>query len=293
LKGEIIINVAYTKENVFDFYPYLETFIFKSNIIELINYCNNCDSDLFFAIHLNEVAKNKCLGHLKYSDNVDKNLYSEIVDISNRLIGEIFNLISKEGIFSNKKNILNYFNIFNNDKFSSESYFHKHINFCLDVILSYYNNDEEFEVYDEYETEYGKIDIFFENYIDQTFDIIELKKDQITRKNIYQIYDYIMAVEKKFNTDISKIHGILIGSGIMENKDVIKLANHLNISIYKYEIESEFPLLINYTLLCGKSNKYIEQTNGVYSDDVFLNYPLDDETKEILKKIKKDLKNKV
>jgi len=199
----------------------------------------------------------------------------------------IFNLIREEGIFSKRKNILNYFDIFKNNKFTSESYFHKHINLCLDVVLSYFNNDEEFEVYDEYETEYGVIDIFFDNYHEQTFDIVELKKDQITRKNIYQIYDYLMAIEKKFNTDINNIHGILIGSGIMENKDVIKLASRLNISIYKYEIESEFPLLVKYTLLHGKSNKYIEQTNGVLSDDVYINYPMDDEFKKAFTKIKK------
>lgn len=96
-----------------------------------------------------------------------------------------------------------------------------------------------------------------------------------------------MAIEKKFNTDINNIHGILIGSGIMENKDVIKLASRLNISIYKYEIESEFPLLVKYTLLHGKSNKYIEQTNGVLSDDVYINYPMDDEFKKAFTKIKK------
>ena len=176
-----------------------------------------------------------CLPTRYSTKPINENEYSEIINISNKLIAEIFNLIGKNGLFSKQKHILNYFNIFKNNNFLSESFFHKHINFCLDVVLSHCNNDEEFEVYDEYETEYGKMDIFFENYKEQTFDIVELKKEQITRKNIYQVYDYIMAVEKKFNTDTNKIHGILIGSGIMENKDVIELANHLNISIYKYE----------------------------------------------------------
>jgi hypothetical protein len=284
------MNEVFTKENGFNFYPYLETFLFKSSIDELIDCCKKCNDNLEFAIYLNDLANRKCLGHLKYSKQINEKEYSEIIDITNKLIDEIFNLIGKNGLFSKKKHVLNYFNIFQNNKFSSELYFHKHIDFCLDVVLSYFNDDTEFEVYDEYETEYGKMDIFFENYINQTFDIVELKKDQITRKNIYQVYDYIMAIEKKFNTDINKIHGILIGSGIMENKDIIKLANHLNISIYKYEIESKFPLLVNYTLLCGKSNKYIEQTNGVYSDDVYLNYSLDDETKKIIVKIKKEIK---
>jgi len=281
------MSKIFTKEKSFDFYPYLETFLFKSDIIKLLKHCNGCNNDLEFAVYLNDLANRKCLGHLKYSKKIDKEEYSKIVDVANKLIAEIFNLIRKDGLFSKQKHILNYFNIFKNDKFSSESYLHKHINLCLDVILSYYNNDEEFEIYDEYETEYGVMDIFFENYREQTFDIVELKKDQITRKNIYQVYDYIMAVEKKFNTDINNIHGILIGSGVMENKDVIKLANHLNISIYQYKIISEFPLLVDYSLLCGTSNKYVEQTNGVSSDDVYINYPIDDETKMIIERIKK------
>lgn len=95
----------------------------------------------------------------------------------------------------------------------------------LAIFNSIYRCNSAWDVYRQYETGTGRVDLLIKDKISKETVAIELKKSKATRRCVYQIHDYSKVLGCK---------GMLIAKSF--DSDTLNLADQLNVKCYVYEL---------------------------------------------------------
>jgi hypothetical protein len=150
-----------------------------------------------------------------------------------------------------------YMSNFHRGRFMTQDIMTEYLSYSLDNLIK--DNAYHFREHGivtgyepEYPLKYGRCDFFIKG---KTSVLLELKKDIITRKDIFQCQDFYKSVDKKIPVAV-------IGSGLQ--KGVPDYAKEVGITIYTYTIPSIAPTVVNVNFIQGKQHAVIDKMGGFF-----------------------------
>jgi hypothetical protein len=225
----------FTREGKVDFRVLFNCLFMSRNFEWLIKIIESCEKDIDGFYLLSQAIKINYL-HLMIHSSLNSTAKEEFINNQATTINNIIENYKKLMLFKNNEDGLNLCKISNISDYYKEIYNSKKKSLSKEDYLKDYIMDcyklLDINYIPEYNIKNKKVDIFIKGKEDI---LIELKKDNITRKDIYQIYDY----KKQYNKN-SK--GILIGHDV--SSDCVELANDLDVTLYKYTIIEKIPSLL-------------------------------------------------